>query len=113
MHTDLNHPDLIPILMPPLMRKWNLLKDDDRNLFPLLECLTAIAQALGKGFFVFAEPVFERSMLIIEKNLIQEKEAVRLITHTHTHTTPFQNSSIDRSRDLASFCFAHFRLLVF
>lgn len=78
VNTQLNHPELIEILMPPLMRKWHALKDDDRNIFPLLECLTAIAQALGKGFFVFAEPVMIRCMQIIEKNLLQEKEAIRL-----------------------------------
>ena len=25
------------MLMPPLIQKWNTLKDDDKDLFPLLE----------------------------------------------------------------------------
>ena len=33
--------------MPPLIAKWNNLKDDDKDLFPLLECLSSIATALG------------------------------------------------------------------
>jgi len=77
VHVELNSPELIQILMPPLMQKWNTLSDDDRNIFPLLECLTAVAQALGKGFFVFAEPVFARCAQIIERNLLKQKEAVR------------------------------------
>jgi len=76
VHVELNKPELVQILMPPLMQKWNTLSDDDRNLFPLLECLTAVAQALGKGFFVFAEPVFARCAQIIERNLLKQKEAV-------------------------------------
>lgn len=25
------------MLMPPLIQKWNMLKDEDKDLFPLLE----------------------------------------------------------------------------
>ena len=28
------------MLMPPLIQKWNTLKDDDKDLFPLLEVRT-------------------------------------------------------------------------
>ena len=48
----LNQQELISILMPPLIAKWNSLSDDNRELFPLLECLTSVAQALGVGFQV-------------------------------------------------------------
>lgn len=33
----LNKPDYINLLMPPLIQKWNVLKDEDKDLFPLLE----------------------------------------------------------------------------
>jgi transportin-1 len=33
----LNNKDYIDILMPPLIQRWHVLKDDDRDLFPLLE----------------------------------------------------------------------------
>lgn len=33
----LNKPDYIGLLMPPLIQKWNVLKDEDKDLFPLLE----------------------------------------------------------------------------
>lgn len=33
----LNKEEYINMLMPPLIEKWNTLKDDDRGLFPLLE----------------------------------------------------------------------------
>lgn len=33
----LNKPDYINMLMPPLIQKWNVLKDEDKDLFPLLE----------------------------------------------------------------------------
>jgi transportin-1 len=48
----LNNPELIAVFMPPLIMKWNALSDDNSELFPLLECLTSIATALGSGFQV-------------------------------------------------------------
>ena len=33
----LNKEDYIQMLMPPLIEKWNMLKDEDKDLFPLLE----------------------------------------------------------------------------
>eukprot|EP00899_Mesostigma_viride_P019067 jgi/Mesvir1/27161/Mv20825-RA.1 len=63
---ELNQPQHIAVLMPPLIAKWNSLGDTDRDLFPLLECLTSIAQALGPGFGEYTEPVFTRSVRIVE-----------------------------------------------
>lgn len=34
---NLNKPEYINLLMPPLIQKWNALKDEDKDLFPLLE----------------------------------------------------------------------------
>lgn len=34
---NLNKPEYIHLLMPPLIQKWNALKDEDKDLFPLLE----------------------------------------------------------------------------
>lgn len=35
----LNKPEYINLLMPPLITKWNVLKDEDKDLFPLLEVI--------------------------------------------------------------------------
>ena len=43
----LQTPEGRALLMPPLMAKWTALTDDDKELLPLLECFTAVAQALG------------------------------------------------------------------
>jgi hypothetical protein len=67
---ELNKPELVCILMPPLIEKWNQLADTDRNLFPLLECLTSIATALGVGFQPFAQPVYMRCLKLIEGTLV-------------------------------------------
>lgn len=63
---ELNQPRLLEILMPPLIAKWQQLSNFDRDIFPLLECFTSIAQALGPGFSQFAEPVFQRCINIIQ-----------------------------------------------
>jgi transportin-1 len=66
---DLNQPHLTTILLPPLIAKWNQLADSDRQLFPLLECLSSVAQALRSGFQEFAQPVWERCLRIIQGTL--------------------------------------------
>ncbi|KAJ4829550.1 Transportin-1 [Turnera subulata] len=63
---ELNQPTYLEILMPPLIGKWQQLSNSDKDLFPLLECFTSIAQALGSGFTQFAEPVFQRCITIIQ-----------------------------------------------
>lgn len=68
---ELNKREYIAVLMPPLIQKWNALSDADRNLFPLLECLTSISTALGVGFEPFAQPVFERCVKLIENTVAQ------------------------------------------
>lgn len=37
-------PKYLEILMPPLITKWQQLSNSDKDLFPLLECFTSIAQ---------------------------------------------------------------------
>lgn len=39
--------EYIQLLMPPLIEKWNLLKDEDRDLFPLLEVSTCVTSIIG------------------------------------------------------------------
>ncbi len=56
----LNKPEYIGMLMPPLIEKWNVLKDEDKDLFPLLVCLSSVATALQEGFLPYCEPVYRR-----------------------------------------------------
>jgi len=65
----LNKPEYINLLMPPLIEKWNVLKDDDKDLFPLLECLSSVATALQEGFLPYCEPVYKRCVSLVEQTL--------------------------------------------
>lgn len=65
----LNRPEHIGVLMPPLIQKWANIGDDDRSLFPLLECFTSIAQAIGVGFVPYAQPVYGRCLRLIRDTL--------------------------------------------
>eukprot|EP00123_Amoebidium_parasiticum_P014138 comp22354_c0_seq1/m.33276 comp22354_c0_seq1/g.33276 ORF comp22354_c0_seq1/g.33276 comp22354_c0_seq1/m.33276 type:complete len:901 (-) comp22354_c0_seq1:815-3517(-) len=65
----LNHPRYIQMLMPPLIEKWNGLTDEDRDLFPLLECLSSVATALGMGFLPYAPRVYERCLALVQNTL--------------------------------------------
>ncbi|CAH1772300.1 unnamed protein product, partial [Owenia fusiformis] len=67
----LNKEEYINMLMPPLIQKWNVLKDEDKDLFPLLECLSSVATALQSGFLPYCEPVFKRCLSLVEQTLQQ------------------------------------------
>ncbi|KAF9582537.1 hypothetical protein BGW38_000088, partial [Lunasporangiospora selenospora] len=67
----LSKKEYIDLLMPCLIEKWQNLQDDDRDLFPLFECLSSVTTALGQGFLPFAPPVFERCVKIVHSNLAQ------------------------------------------
>ncbi|KAH9694611.1 transportin-1 [Citrus sinensis] len=69
-------PVYLDILMPPLIAKWQLLPNSDKDLFPLLECFTSIAQALGAGFTQFAQPVFQRCINIIQTQQLAKVDSV-------------------------------------
>ncbi|KAL2543499.1 Transportin-1 [Forsythia ovata] len=73
---ELNQPTHLEILMPPLIAKWQQLSNSDKDLFPLLECFTSIAQALGAGFSQFAQPVFQRCISVIQTQQLAKVDPV-------------------------------------
>jgi transportin-1 len=72
----LAQPQLIELLMPALIHRWNKVSDQSRELFPLLECLSYVATALSESFAPFAQPVFTRCIKIIHQNLEEYLAAV-------------------------------------
>ena len=64
--SQLNNPDYINVLMPPLIAKFNVLMDDDKDLLPLMECLSSVAAALQSGFLPYFESIFNRCIAILD-----------------------------------------------
>ncbi|CAO3633543.1 unnamed protein product [Mucor hiemalis] len=69
---ELNQPQFIYLLMPPLIAIWNELSDKDTALFPLLECLSNITAALGPGFIQYVDPVLTRCVKLISSTLTDQ-----------------------------------------
>ncbi|KAF1998354.1 ARM repeat-containing protein [Amniculicola lignicola CBS 123094] len=67
--------DLVSILMPALIQRWNKVSDQSREMFPLLECLSYVATALGPLFSRFAPGIFARCVNIIHRNLEEGLQA--------------------------------------
>ncbi|CAI7671587.1 hypothetical protein N7533_005980 [Penicillium manginii] len=67
--SELAQPQLVEILMPALIERYNQITDQSRELFPLLECLGYVANAYGDAFSPFAAPLFQRCSKIIYQNL--------------------------------------------
>ncbi|KAJ9142708.1 Importin subunit beta-2 [Pleurostoma richardsiae] len=67
----LARPELSNQLMPALIDRWQKVSDESRELFPLLECLSYVAMALGDAFAPYSPPIFRRCVTIIHQNLGQ------------------------------------------
>ena len=66
----------VGLLMPAMIARWTNLSNQSRELFPLLECLSYVASAMGEHFIPFAGPIFSRCIGIIRENLEQHLRAV-------------------------------------
>ncbi|KAK5175526.1 uncharacterized protein LTR77_000665 [Saxophila tyrrhenica] len=71
----LAQPQLVDMLMPALIDRWNKVQDQSREMFPLLECLAFVATALGQSFAPFAQPLFQRCIRILASNLEESANA--------------------------------------
>ncbi|KAL2888199.1 Importin subunit beta-2 [Ceratocystis lukuohia] len=67
----LAQPHLVNQLMPTLITRYQLIPDDSRELFPLLQCLSYVAMALGDAFANYSQHIFGRCVNIIHTNLEQ------------------------------------------
>lgn len=65
----LAQPENVNLLMPALIERWQKVQDQSREMFPLHECLSFVATALGTQFAPYAQPLFNRCIKILEKNL--------------------------------------------
>jgi len=65
----LQNPELVRYLMPALVGRWEKVNDKAQEMFPLLECLSYMATALGTTFMPYAKPIYDRCIKIIYSNL--------------------------------------------
>ena len=67
--------ELVGILMPALLQRWNKVSDHSREVIPLLECLSYVATALDAKFSQYAAGIFARCVGIILRNLQESQMA--------------------------------------
>ena len=51
------------------MEKWNQLSDEERDFFPLLECLGSLATVSGTAFAPYAKVIYERCLHTLAKTI--------------------------------------------
>ncbi|KAF2998002.1 hypothetical protein E8E13_007173 [Curvularia kusanoi] len=67
--------ELVAMLMPALLQRWNKVSDHSREVIPLLECLSYVATALDDKFSQYAGGIFARCIGIIHRNLQESQMA--------------------------------------
>lgn len=86
--------EYVDVLLPPLLSKWQILEDDDNDLWPLLECMASIAATLGEIFAPYAMPVYERAVKILS-NCIQMDIQCQTDPSIDTPEKDFMVTSLD------------------
>ena len=108
----LNKEEYIQLLMPPLIQKWNVLKDEDKDLFPLLECLSSVATALQEGFLPYCEPVYRRCVSLVEQTLNQHMAHIQNADQFELPDKDFMIVALDLLSGLAEGLDIHIERLV-
>jgi hypothetical protein len=72
VNSALNKKEYIEILMAPLIEKWHILKDDDRDLFPLLEvCERNVLSSIPNSFILInTYPIHKYSAYHLSRQLL-------------------------------------------
>jgi transportin-1 len=92
---NLRKPELVNLLMPTLIQRWQRVNDQSREMFPLLECLSYVAIALGEDFTPFAQPIFTRCIQLIQSNLEETHQAANLPAYDQPDIKDFIVTSLD------------------
>ncbi|KAJ2611047.1 hypothetical protein H4S08_003341 [Coemansia sp. RSA 1365] len=74
---ELNQPQYVQVLMPTILERWDNLQTDDQHMFPIFECLSAVALGLGKDFKPYAQKIYQRSVRIIAESLQTGQQALQ------------------------------------
>ncbi|PIO71475.1 HEAT repeat protein, partial [Teladorsagia circumcincta] len=108
----LSEPMYVQVLMPPLMDKWQRLGNDDKELFPLLECVSSVASAMGIAFLPYCEPVYTRCITLITQSLRQSVEAQQRPNEVEMPDKDYLIVALDLLSGLAESLGAHIEPLV-
>ncbi|CAK7916753.1 importin subunit beta-2 [[Candida] anglica] len=82
-------------LLPSLLEKWQVLSDDDPDLWPLLECMASVAATLQDIFAPYAMPVYERAINILSSSIQLDQQC-----HTDPSIEPPEKDFMVTSLDL-------------
>lgn len=66
-------PEILEILMAPIVSRWQTHDDTDIELLPLLSCIAAVAANARESFAPYASVVFERSAKIVHQIFVMEE----------------------------------------
>lgn len=66
----------VNLIIPHLIDKWSSLDDNDKELWPLLECLSYVSTSLGEKFMPMAPDVYARAWRILCHCIKSENNAL-------------------------------------
>jgi len=68
---NLQNPEYVRAIMGPIMQRLQTMDNADRSMYPVLECLASITQAVGIAFQDYAVQVWQKCLQIIHTALMK------------------------------------------
>ena len=80
----MNNVAYLQAIVPIIMEKWMAVDDMDQSLLLILECLSAVAMAVGTGFVPYAKQTYLTSLNLLTTTLSKQQAAI----HDHSLDVP-------------------------
>eukprot|EP00798_Chlamydomonas_sp_ICE-L_P031863 gene31863-7069_t len=93
-------PMLVAQFMPPLFQRLFSIGPQDKDLMPLMECLTTLAATLGRLFEPYAPAVYEKCMGVIEAQVAAQHAAAQ--GQVQSQAQEYDKEMVVASLDLVS-----------
>eukprot|EP00735_Rhodelphis_limneticus_P000859 TRINITY_DN11390_c0_g1::TRINITY_DN11390_c0_g1_i1::g.26371::m.26371 TRINITY_DN11390_c0_g1::TRINITY_DN11390_c0_g1_i1::g.26371 ORF type:complete len:893 (+),score=272.38,sp/Q92973/TNPO1_HUMAN/45.12/0.0,HEAT/PF02985.17/0.12,HEAT/PF02985.17/5.9e+02,HEAT/PF02985.17/2.3,HEAT/PF02985.17/48,HEAT/PF02985.17/1e+02,HEAT/PF02985.17/3.9e-07,HEAT/PF02985.17/0.0014,HEAT/PF02985.17/0.11,HEAT/PF02985.17/0.0034,HEAT/PF02985.17/0.41,HEAT_2/PF13646.1/0.034,HEAT_2/PF13646.1/13,HEAT_2/PF13646.1/0.002,HEAT_2/PF13646.1/ len=100
---EMNEPEILQLLMPALMAKWNSVPDtDSKKLIPMLECFTALSTAFGLSFAPYAALAFQRCLSLVAQCLEANKQLEQNIQASDARVAHIRDHLADKDYIVSS-----------
>jgi transportin-1 len=66
----LAHPEIVAVLIPAVLAKWEKMRDDERALICCTECICALVGAMGDLMLPYVEVLYSRIMRLVQARTV-------------------------------------------
>lgn len=66
----LAHPEIVAVLVPAVLGRWEKIRDDERALISCTECISALVSVMGELMLPYIEVLYSRIMRLVQARTV-------------------------------------------